>query len=315
MRKKIVVTGAAGYIGSELLRQLVRCEWVEVVVGLDLVPPRRPVEGVTYLQGDMLGPEWPGLIAEQRADALVHLAFVLNPMRDELRMREINVEGTRRTLEAAVGSGVKQLLCASSATAYGALPDNPLPLVEEDPIRGGLSRFQYARDKAELEGLYAEIARRHPGCRVAVVRPVIVFGPGVDNYLSRFIFAFPVIPLVGGGRTPLQLVHEEDVAGAMVRILEREAEGAFNVAAEEWLSMAELCRMAGVPAIPAPRRAVELALDLLWRTGRRVEAPGSVVDFIEHPWVVSTAKLQRELGYTVRRSGREAAREMLRARR
>jgi UDP-glucose 4-epimerase len=134
-KKKLLVTGAAGYIGGVFLRALVQQRWSGPIVGLDKVPARSPVAGVRYLQADMLAPQWCALIEEQKPDVLVHLAFVVDPMRDEGLMRRINVEGTKRTFSAAKADGVRQLVVASSASAYGAFVDNPLPLREDHPIR------------------------------------------------------------------------------------------------------------------------------------------------------------------------------------
>ena len=261
----------------------------------------------------MLAPQWCALIEEQKPDVLVHLAFVVDPMRDEGLMRRINVEGTKRTFSAAKAAGVRQLVVASSASAYGAFVDNPLPLREDHPIRAAQLPFEYARDKAILEHYYEEFRREHPACALAIVRPVIVLGPNVDNYLSRFVYAFPIVPLPDGGNTPIQFVHEQDVAGVLVRLVETGQSGAFNVAGGEWLTFAEICRMAKRPTVSVPANWLRMALKALWRTGwRRVEAPDTVVDYLVHPWVVNTDRVTKELGDRMRYAGRDAARDLIR---
>jgi UDP-glucose 4-epimerase len=312
-QKKILVTGASGYIAGAFLRALVARGWPGPIVGLDKVPARSPVEGVDYLQADMLAPEWRQRIEEQKPDVLVHLAFVLNPMHDEALMHRINVEGTEKTFAAALAAGVKQLVVASSATAYGAFPDNPLPLREDHPIRAAELPYAYARDKGILEFFYERFRRENPTCAVAVIRPVIVFGPGVDNYLSRLIYAFPIVPLPNGGNTPMQLVHEEDVAGVLVRIVETGKSGAFNVAGDGWLTFAKICQMAKRPTLSVPEAWLRVALKALWKTGwRRIEAPETLVDYMINPWVVSTDRVTEELGYRMRFSSRDAAWDMIR---
>jgi UDP-glucose 4-epimerase len=311
-RERILVTGASGYIARAFLSRLIARGWAGEVLGLDRVPPARPVDGVRYRTADMLSEEWARLIAEHRPDVLVHLAFVVQPMRDEAEMQRINQEGTRATFEAAVAAGARQLLYASSATAYGALADNPVPLTEQSPIRGHLTGFRYARDKAQLELFCQEFARRHPSCILSIIRPVIVLGPNVDNYISRFVYAFPVVPLVDGGRTPMQFVHEDDVAEVMVRILERQQGGAFNVAARDWITFREVCELALRPTVPVPRGLLLALMGGAWRLGwSRVESPASIVDYIHHPWVVSVDRLQTDLGYTPRHSSWEAALAMI----
>jgi UDP-glucose 4-epimerase len=315
MEKKIVVTGAAGYIAAKFLRKLNEQGGAGDVVGLDIKLPDNPIEGVKYRIGDMLSPDWSTIIEEENPDVLVHLAFVVDPMHDESLMHRINVEGTKNTFEAAIAAGVRHLLCLSSATAYGAFADNPLPLTEESPIRGDLCDFQYAKDKGILEHYCRDFARENPSCKLSIVRPVIVYGPSVENYLSRFIYAFPVVPLVGGGNTPVQFVHEDDVAGVMVRILEQELGGAFNVAGTEWMTLREVCRLAKRPAIAVPRSILKALITLLWKLGsHRVETPPSIIDFLEHPWVVNTDRVREELGYRMQYSSRDAVMEMIQSR-
>ncbi len=69
-------------------------------------------------------------------DVLMHLAFILNPINDERLMYDIDVNGTHNVLEAAAEAGVGQVLVTSSRIAYGAFPDNPVPITEDWPVRG-----------------------------------------------------------------------------------------------------------------------------------------------------------------------------------
>jgi UDP-glucose 4-epimerase len=124
-----------------------------------------------------------------------------------------------------------------------------------------------------------------------------------------------VVPLIDGGRTPFQFVHEQDVAGVMATIIERGARGAFNVAGEGWLTMAEVCRLAGRPTISLPRPVLQGLLVVAWRAGlRAVEVPPSILDFMQHPWVLDTRRVTEELGYRMTYSSREALLQMLRTR-
>src|SRR5687767_775713 len=83
------------------------------------------------------------LLSRHEIDALIHLAFLLNPIRDEARMYDVDVNGTQAVLQAAGQVGTKQVLVTSSATAYGAFPDNPKPIAEDWPVRGAPD-FSYA---------------------------------------------------------------------------------------------------------------------------------------------------------------------------
>ena len=132
------------------------------------------------------------LLEAERPDALVHLAFVLNPIHDEQTMYDIDVNGTQNVLDAASRGRDRHLLVASSTTAYGAWPDNPVPLTEDDPVRG-MPNYEYARDKTEIDRLCQLWAAQHPDRAMTIVRPTIVFGPNVDNYIIRIWTKAPFI--------------------------------------------------------------------------------------------------------------------------
>src|SRR5204863_9848552 len=128
------VTGGSGYIGGRLIDLLTQREENEVV-NLDLRPPSVPRPRTRFVRMDIRDRGMRSLLEAERPDALVHLAFVLNPMRDEQTMYDIDVNGTQNVLEAASRSAVGQALAASSTTADGGWPDSPVPLAEDRRAR------------------------------------------------------------------------------------------------------------------------------------------------------------------------------------
>jgi UDP-glucose 4-epimerase len=145
---RYLITGGSGYIGSTLIELLSDREETERIVNYDIRPPAKGSSGATFLGGDVRDhPKIKGLLESERIDCIVHLAFLLDPSRDEARMYDIDVNGTVSVLRAASEAGTAQILVTSSATAYGAFPDNPRPIAEDWPVRG-VADFSYARDKA-----------------------------------------------------------------------------------------------------------------------------------------------------------------------
>src|SRR5215212_6322217 len=183
---RYVITGGSGYIGSRLVDLLSRREDTEGIVICDLAPPRGGYRPKTEFERvDVRDREAVRRVLERvRPDALVHLAFILNPSHDEHFMYDVDVNGTHNVLEAASEAGTEHVLVTTSAVAYGAFPDNPVPLTEDHPVRG-VADFSYARDKTESDRLCQLWALRHPERTLTIVRPCIVFGPNVDNYLVR----------------------------------------------------------------------------------------------------------------------------------
>ncbi len=182
---RYLVTGGSGYIGSRLVEQLGSREDTERILIADVRPPRSFRPKTEWAELDVRdAAATRDLVARERPDVLIHLAFVLNPIKDEQLMYDIDVNGTHNVLEAASQAGVEHVLVTSSTTAYGAFPDNPVPITEDWPVRG-VAAFEYARDKTESDRLCQLWALRHPERTMTIVRPCIVFGPNVDNYLVR----------------------------------------------------------------------------------------------------------------------------------
>jgi UDP-glucose 4-epimerase len=309
---KYLITGGSGYIGGRLIDLLTQSEDSEVV-NLDLRPPAIPRPRTRFVQMDIRDRGMRSLLESERPDALVHLAFVLNPIRDEHKMYDIDVNGTQNVLDAAAAAGVSQLLVASSTTAYGAFPDNPVPLTEEHPVRG-LPSYEYARDKTEIDRLCQLWAAQHPDRVMTIVRPTIVFGPNVDNYIVRFWITSPFFPLLDGNDPDWQFVHEEDVIEAMSRLLLERRAGIFNLTADGTIKLSECARLAGLKTRRMPARVYRRIAKAAWALRLpRVEAPPGQIDFLLYPWIASNEKLKAELDWTPRYTSRETFEVTMRA--
>src|SRR5688572_17747944 len=252
---RFLVTGGSGYIGGRLVERLGASEDTERIVLADVRPPRtfRPKTEWAELDVRDAGAVR-DLVARERPDVLIHLAFVLNPVKDERLMYDIDVNGTHNVLEAASQAGVEHVLVTSSTTAYGAFPDNPVPITEEWPVRG-VAAFEYARDKTESDRLCQLWALEHPDRTMTIVRPCIVFGPNVDNYLVRIWTDAPFQPDLGGNLEQLmQFVHEDDLVEAMVGLLDGGHAGAFNITGDGLMTMRETAEVLGAKVRKLPLR-------------------------------------------------------------
>jgi len=311
--KKVLVTGVSGYIGGALCRRLEHADWCVRVDGCDLRAPLDKADKVHYRELDINDPGLAEWVADCAPDVVVHLAFVLNPMHDEARMRRINVGGTRAVLHAAAAAGTRQVMVASSGTAYGAWPDNPVPLHETDPIRPHPT-FQYAREKAEVETLCADFMAAHPEVVFSIIRPCVLYGPNVRNYLSRMLTGLPTVVGLAGYDPDLQFVHEDDVARAILTILEKDARGAFNIAPPDTLTMEETLGMTGKRVVRLPEWVLVPLADFMWRHRINVlGAPSSFLDYLRYPWVLDSGRLVDELEFEFRYTSREALTVMLRS--
>ena len=311
---KYVLTGGSGYIGSRLTELLVGRDETERVVNLDVRPPDVPWPKTDYVRGDVRDrAAMRELLERERPDALLHLAFLLDPIHDEARMYDIDVNGTQAVLEAASHAGTEQVLVTSSASAYGAFPDNPVPIAEDHPVRGQPD-FSYARHKAEADRVCQLWAAEHPDRVMTIVRPTIVFGPNVDNFLSHGFTESPFMPVMDGVEADLQLVHEDDVVTAITGLLEANQGGAFNVAADGLIKTREAAELIGTKVREMKFRTVYRMYALAWRLhAPGVEAPAGSLHFIRHPWVVSNDKLKAATGWEPSYDTREVFLQTMRA--
>lgn len=305
----VAITGVAGYLGGRLLSLLERSDAVTRVVGIDTEEPFGGSPKLEFHQTDIrdaqLAKSFVGV------DVVVHLAFQHDPIRDEERMRSINVDGTRNVLEAAAATGVRKVIYASSAVVYGAHPDNDFPLTELSPLRANTD-FAFAAHKLDVERLVEAFRVEHPDVVTTVFRPAIAFGPGVENFVSRMLEA-PRLLTVKGFTPPLQLVHEDDVATALALAIRDDLPGVYNLAADGWLLADEVDHLTGKKRIELPETIAFSMAERLWRAGLTVAPPGEL-HYVMHPWVVDNAKL-RAAGWLPRHTNRDALLEAMQAHR
>ena len=296
--KRVLITGAAGYIGFKTAEALSRLPGVKSIVGLDVKEPRRSIGKLTFYNRDVRSPV-DDIIGEHSIDTVIHSAFVLPPIHDTRLMDDININGTRAVLDSCVRGGVRQVLYTSSATAYGFHADNDRPLTEASPLRGN-DDITYARAKRIIEGIFREYERLHPEICFTIMRSCFVVGPGFDNPLARYVRK-RIVP-VPTGTEPLQFVHEDDLVEIICRLLVQKKRGVYNVASAGVLSIREMVRMLGNTSVLLPYRMLYPLNSVAWALRLTVlsEFPSPYLQMIRHSWVVSTDRLTRELGYSFR---------------
>jgi UDP-glucose 4-epimerase len=311
---RYLITGGSGYIGGRLTEILSQRDETEKIVDVDVRSPARAFPKTEFVHGDVRNRDAiRQLLERHEIDALVHLAFIFNPIHDEALMYDIDVNGTQATLQAASDAGTQQVLVTSSASAYGAFPDNPKPIAEDWPVRGAPD-FSYARDKAEADRVCQLWAADHPDRTMTIIRPAIVFGPNVDNYIVRGFQNNPFIPLLDGADQEFQTVHEDDVVSALIALLDGKVGGAFNLAADGTLTWRRAAELLGKRTRNVSLKNMKRFAGAMWKLHvPRTEAPAGNLDFIRYPWVVSTEKLKAETGWQPRYDTLETFKVTMRA--
>ena len=302
--RRVAVTGASGYLGRLLMSRLARREEVERILAIDIRPLRRELPPkVDFVKRDITQ-DISDLLIKHRIDSVAHLAFVIRPDRNKERARRVNVDGAATVLDGCAAAGVEHVLYMSSATVYGAHPDNPPALTECAPLRP-VAGFQYAEAKVEVEELLREFENRHRGAGVCVLRACPVLGPDADNFVARNL-ARRVLVGVAGYDPPMQLLHEDDASEIMARCLLNRVDGTYNVGGRDTLRMSDMARVAGSKLLRLPAPLLYGATELSWLLRMQSSTQACGLDFIRYSWVVSTDRLEREHGLRAERSSDEA---------
>jgi len=328
-RLTVAVTGPTGTFGFGLIPLLEADPRIASVVGI----ARRPFDPsehgwskMTYHQGDVRDRDMLR-DAFDRADVVVHLAFMITGTASRDTIRAINVEGTLNAFAAASAAAASRFVYASSVAAYGFHQDNPVGMTEDWPTRPA-ARLFYAQEKAELEQLLREQSDAHPEIALYLLRPPIVLGPhavGAKDALPAplaaiaqnaldFAQRLPVPIPIPTPDLPMQFIHEQDVGQALLRCVVADGPpGAYNIAGDGIVTAADVVRELGFTPVTVPAGVAQSAARAAAQIPLPSFAPPAAewVEAASHPAIMDTTKAKRELGWEPRYTGLEALRDTL----
>jgi nucleoside-diphosphate-sugar epimerase len=314
---RVVVVGATGNVGTSVLDALAADPSVEEIVGLARRRPQHEKPKVRWAQADVAADELAPHFAD--ADAVVHLAWAIQPSHDEPVMERTNVLGSRRVFEAVAEAGVGSLVYASSVGTYSEGPKEER--VDESWPTAGIPTSAYSRHKVAVERLLDGFEADAPGVRVVRMRPGLIFkreaaseirrlfiGPLLPNMLvrPRLIPFVPDVP-----RLRFQAVHADDVGDAYRRAVVRGVRGAFNLAAEPAIGPEELGSVLRARPLRLPGGALRAAADLSWRAHLQ-PADAGWVDLALGVPLMDVRRAREELEWQPAMTSLEALAELLR---
>src|SRR5215212_6003111 len=314
---RVVVVGATGNVGTSLLHALAHEPAVDSVLGVARRLPSLSFPKTEWAAADVTSDDLVPLFAG--ADAVVHLAWLIQPSRHLEVTRAVNVDGSARVFRAAGKAGVGALIYASSVGAYSPGPKDRF--VDESWATGGIESSFYSRHKSEVERLLDRFEAEFPAVRSVRLRPGLIFkreaaseirryfaGPFVPSPLMRTSL-IPVVPDVE--RLRFQAVHSLDVGEAYrLAVVTPDARGAYNVAADPVLDPDRLAELFGARPVTVPPEALRRAADLTWRM-RLQPSPVGWVDMALGVPLMSTERVRSELGWAPQHDAGEALLELL----
>src|SRR3954454_15252729 len=313
---RVVVVGATGNVGTSLLAAFAEDDQVDSVVGVARRRPELRVDKVEWAEADVASSDLVPLF--RGADAVVHLAWLIQPSRDLQLLRRVNVGGSERVFEAVAEAGVPALVYASSVGAYSAGPKERR--IDESWPTGGIPSSFYSRHKAAVERLLDRFEQEQPRVRVVRLRPGLIFKRDAASGIRRlFVGPFLPSPLLRPSLLRLvpdlrnlrfQAVHSLDVGDAYRRAVVNDVSGAFNIVAEPVLDPERLAQILDARPVHIPSRAARAAVDLTYRLRLHPTPPGWLDLALNVP-LLDAGRAHRELGWVPSRTADEALLELI----
>lgn len=302
--QRFAITGSSGYLGAKLVDLIRKTVPDAQILGIDLRPSKDHSTD-QFEQSDVRDPKVRDALRAFRPDTVIHSAFAVTPIRDKKLMRSINLDGFENIRNAVAELSPERFHVVSSATAFGAWPDNPIPIPEDYPTRGR-PEFIYSADKSEIERILVEFSANNPGIVTSWVRPAIIVGPKMDNYLTQILFKGRVLARLDGEESKIQFVHEDDLTRAIMAILKQSGRGAYNVGPADWVTGTELAKATRTPYLTLPFGLARVLTDFFWNLRcPLIRVPGGFWYFARYPWVVDSARLRNELKFEFQYTSRQ----------
>jgi UDP-glucose 4-epimerase len=312
----IALTGAASFLGRNLVGLLEEDPSVERVVAIDVKRPETGGAKTRMYEVDLTAPaseeRCAEILAAEGVDTLLHLAFLSTPTHATAWEHELESVGTMHLLNAVRPISLRKIVLWSQTLLYGAHPTNPNFLTERHPLRADPDEPFFA-DKIAAERAIAAFATKAKGTIVTVLRTAPIVGPTVRNVVTRYLSQRVVMRLMGFD--PLwQFVHEVDAIAAFKLAIERDVPGTFNIVGDGVLPISTVVRLAGRAAVPVFHPVAEGMVAALW-AAQLAPAPPSFLRYLRYVCVADGEKAARVMGFRPAYTTREALLDYLSAQR
>jgi len=295
---KILITGAAGYIGRVLTKRFSQKQNIDIIFALDRKPKPEEFDNpkIVYLQLDLIKDYWEKKIP-QIPDIIIDLAFEIRTSYGRLKKQEFNnLSIPKRILEYCSDKKIKKLIYFGSLSAYGAKPENigkilkeNSPLLEEE--------YPYGSQKKKAE----EIIRNYQiSTQIIVLRVASVNGPEGEkrkkisllNFIKRI---FPVLPFANFFWAR-QYLHEEDLFRAVEILILKDMNALFeifNLAPSDILTMSEMAFLIHKKTLKVPAWTLKYIFFLAWHLSLGyIPVPKGSERFFTYPVNVDGTKIE-----------------------
>lgn len=289
---KVLITGAAGAVGSALLQELASGDMN--VVATDVQAPANLPANIRFVSLDVRGDDPDQVIGRERPDVVIHLASIVSPTTRDFA-HSVDVIGSQNVIAACLAHGVKRLVVTSSGAAYGYHADNPVPLIESDPVRGN-PEFAYSDHKRQVEEMLAQTRKDAPQLEQVLLRVGTVLGAGLENQITA-LFHKPRLLALAGNESPFVFIWTRDLARILQRAIADGPAGIFNVAGDGALGVNDLAQALNKPILRLPVWLIKAGLGIAHPLKLSPYGP-TQVRFLQYRPVLDNTALKTTFGYT-----------------
>lgn len=301
---KIAITGISGYMGGLLTHRLLSNSSVESILGIDIKQPNIEHQKFSFLNCDIRDKAL--VHALKGYDTVVHLAFIVQEIKDKKLIYDINLNGTKNVLDACEKNKPRKLIVASSVAAYGCVKRDYV-ITEESPLQGNKASY-YSDTKRIVEGMLDEFEKNNSKIIITRMRPSIFCGKHINNFF-RDIVKFPIITYVTGNPYGFPIVYENDVADAFYTVTVEDHHGAFNIHTGS-LTVKRTSELLNKKAIGISFRPSKILADIGFKLNI-MSFSSHWVELARYPFEISTEKAKKILHFKPTKTAEEAFIEMV----
>jgi UDP-glucose 4-epimerase len=297
---RVLVTGIDSFWGGRVAQSLERSRGIDVIVGLGTSEPQVELERTEFVHSDESYSILTRLVRAVQVDTILHTSLVTDSTQlPAHQLHEVNVIGTMNLFAAAgqEDSRVRTVVVTSSTLVYGSTHRDPVWFTEDTP-RSARARTPLEKSLVEVESYVHDYALDFPDVAVSLLRLSNVLGPNVTTPITRAL-RLPLVPMVFGYDPRLQFVHEDDVARAIMFVLEKRLAGTYNVAGDGLLPWSEVISMCGKLPAPLPPFRTGVTAAVLARLG--IDMPPEMIRLLTYGLGADNRRLKQAgfgYGYT-----------------
>jgi len=295
--KKILIIGISGGLAQITSRILLQENSDYQIIGIDNRPlPEVEIKGLKYIRMKFSRGNFEKLFREHEFDIVYHLGRMSHSTignHDLSKRLELSVMGTNRILDLSLRFKVKKIIILSTFHVYGALSDNSIFLTENTPLRASIKHAEL-RDVVEMDQISTNWMYKYQSkMSTVVLRPCNIIGSQISNTMSKYLTSnFAIRPI--DFNPVFQFIHELDMAIVLARSLTELPTGTYNVATDEFISLADALKIVGIRGIPFPISIAKPLNHILKKAN--LDIPEYLIDYLQNSCLISNKVLKSHLG-------------------